>query len=77
MHDRFQEEEEAARHRYLNTHQAAEYMGLRPQTLYNWRFRGIGPAYTVISGRAIRYDLRDLHAFMATRRVVPRQESDQ
>lgn len=59
---------------YLDTVQAAELMGMRPQTLHNWRFRGVGPAYTAISGRAIRYHIDDLRKFMQARRVVPHQE---
>ena len=46
----------------LNTHQAAAALGLRPQTLAEWRTRGIGPRYRKY-GRAVRYSMTDIVAY--------------
>jgi predicted DNA-binding transcriptional regulator AlpA len=47
----------------LRTPQAAEFLGLSAKTLIAWRFTGNGPAYRKL-GRAVRYDPRDLTAFV-------------
>lgn len=44
----------AASIRLLTTPQAAELLGLRPNTLELWRVAGKGPAFRKI-GRAVRY----------------------
>ena len=56
----------------LNDVQAAEVLGLRPQTLRNMRCRGEGPAYVKL-GRAVRYALEDLHAYTEARKIRPEQ----
>jgi predicted DNA-binding transcriptional regulator AlpA len=58
------------RFRYLNDVQAAALLGLKPQTLRNWRGQSKGPPYRKI-GRAIRYDFNELIAFMDERTVRP------
>ena len=55
---------------YLTDVQAADYLGLRPQTLRNWRGMDRGPAYVKV-GRAVRYSFGDLIAYMEERRVQP------
>ena len=49
---------------------AAEYLGLKPQTLRNWRYLGRGPAYHTL-GRAIRYSIADLQRFKDKHRIDP------
>lgn len=50
--------------RLLKTKEAAEYLGLSVRTLENWRYQGkLGPKVTHL-GRAIRYDIRDLDAYI-------------
>lgn len=50
--------------RLLKTTEAAEYLGLSERTLRNWRYEGKeGPKPTYL-GRAVRYDLRDLCAWV-------------
>ena len=49
---------------------ACEVLGLKAQTLRNWRHQRKGPPYIKL-GRAIRYDLRDLRKFAEKRRIVP------
>lgn len=52
--------------RLLNDRQAAEYLGLRPQTLRNYRWTGKdGPRYFKYPTGAIFYDVADLEAFLA------------
>jgi len=52
---------------YLDTQAAAQFIGLSPLTLEQWRSEGKGPTFCRV-GRAIRYSVQDLRAFMdATR----------
>ncbi len=53
--------------RYLNTHQAGEYLGLSPRTLDRYRVKGSGPVYHRFGGR-IRYLAADLDAWAEGRR---------
>ena len=55
--------------RYMDTVAAAAYLGLSRQTLERWRLDMRGPTYIKV-GRAVRYSLRDLDAFMAGNRRV-------
>ena len=48
---------------YLDTQGAAEFIGLSKLTLEQWRSEGQGPTYCKV-GRAIRYYIEDLRAFM-------------
>lgn len=49
---------------YLNTAQAAHYLGLSPRTLEKMRADGVGPKY-YRKGRSIRYLVRDLDGWTA------------
>lgn len=51
----------------FNTEQAAEYLNLKKQTLYNWRHERKGPDYTMI-GRPM-YELSELDRFIESKRV--------
>ena len=54
---------------WLDEDQAADFLGVKPNTLNNWRCnRRYGLAYTKI-GRLVRYKLSDLEAFIARRTV--------
>ena len=46
----------------LNTAEAAEYLGVRPNTLEVWRCKHKGPRYSKIGSRVL-YDMADLEAF--------------
>jgi predicted DNA-binding transcriptional regulator AlpA len=50
--------------RLLTTEAAAEYLSLEPGTLENWRYKGTGPPVTRLGGRAVRYDIKDLDAWV-------------
>ena len=53
--------------RYLNTVQAAAWIGLSPKTLQRMRVTGEGPPY-VKWGRRVIYDRIDLDDWMARRK---------
>ena len=50
--------------------QAAELLGLKPQTLRNWRCQSRGPAYSKIGRRCI-YAVQDLESYRAKNRIDP------
>lgn len=54
----------------LKNSEAAEYLGIEPHTLVQWRYRGQGPAY-VKSGRFVVYRLKDLDAWLDANTVTP------
>ena len=49
----------------LDESEAADYLGLSPRTLQNWRVRGGGPDYVKLSGRMVCYRLVDLNDWVA------------
>ena len=53
---------------YLNERQVSKMIGRAVQTLRNDRHRGQGIAY-IKMGRAVRYKLADVLAFMESRRI--------
>lgn len=57
--------------RWLNTRQAASYIGISHHHLSKLRERRHGPPYRKF-GRTVIYDRLDLDAFMAERRRVDR-----
>ncbi len=53
----------------INTKNAAERIGVKPQTLRTWRCRGCGPVYTRLGGprgRAV-YDVDELDRWLSER----------
>lgn len=48
----------------LDTVKASDFIGMRPQTLENWRLNKKGPEYLRIGQKAIRYRQSDLVKFM-------------
>lgn len=51
----------------LRTIEAAGYIGLQKSTLEAWRVRGGGPVFLKL-GKAVRYQQKDLDAFLDARR---------
>lgn len=49
---------------WLDTEQAAAYLGSTPGTLKNWRATGQGPRYHLIQSRLVRYHVEDLDGFV-------------
>ncbi|WP_433344185.1 helix-turn-helix transcriptional regulator [Micromonospora sp. CA-111912] len=48
----------------MNARDLAAYLGLRVQTVYNWKVRGIGPARTMV-GRSVRFKESDVQHWLA------------
>ena len=59
----------------LNTAEAAEYLGVRPNTLEVWRCKHKGPRYSKIGSRVL-YDMADLEAFFHARSVSTLESPD-
>ena len=53
--------------RLLNTKEAAKYLKLKTQTLYNWRNQRKGPSYIMCGGP--KYELSELDRFIDANRV--------
>lgn len=55
-----------AHHRspWLDSEAAAIYLSSTPGTLRTWRANGEGPRYHVVHGKAVRYHVSDLDAFV-------------
>jgi predicted DNA-binding transcriptional regulator AlpA len=53
----------------MSLSEAAAYLDMTVQTLYNWRSRGIGPASLRIGGR-VKYRLTDLDDWIAAQAEV-------
>ena len=53
--------------RYLNTQEAADYLGISPKTLSKMRGGGGGPRYSK-AGRRVIYDIRDLDSWVEGRK---------
>jgi hypothetical protein len=49
---------------WLNTDEAAGYLGSTAGTLKNWRATGQGPSYHVVQSRLVRYHVDELDAFV-------------
>ena len=48
----------------LNEHDAAQMLGFTIRALQNWRVRGGGPKFVKVSRRSVRYQRRDLLAWI-------------
>lgn len=54
---------------FLTPKQVSDWLGLAPSTLADLRARGDGPAFTRLSARNVRYAVRDVIAWLDSRRV--------
>ncbi len=52
----------------LTSSQAADYLGLNPQTLHNWRFSGKNLNYVKLGSRVL-YEEEELERFIERSRV--------
>jgi excisionase family DNA binding protein len=48
---------------WMDTGEAARYLGAKAGTLKNWRHRGEGPKYHVVNRRLVRYHQTELDVF--------------
>jgi len=54
--------------RFLRTRDAARLLGVAETTLEKWRRRGDGPLFAKASNRMTIYDMRDIEAWLASRK---------
>jgi len=54
--------------RLLTTREAAPLAGVKPKTLENWRYQGLGPKF-IRAGGKVAYDPEDIQAWKEVRRV--------
>ena len=54
---------------YLHTAEAAEYLGVLPPTLTNWRCTRKYPLPFIKVGRLVRYRIEDVERFLESRTV--------
>jgi excisionase family DNA binding protein len=66
----------AAQKRLLTPAEAAEYLGVQPQTLAAWRSSGRHGLPYVRVGSAIRYRLADLEGWLSRRTVTPKDSAE-
>lgn len=55
---------------WLNTEQAAEYMGCNAITVRRWRCEGKGPHFIVVNRHTVRYHVDDLDLHLNSKRVA-------
>ena len=60
---------------FVRDKKAADILGLKPQTLRNWRAQGKGPPYMRVMGRVVVYDPTELIKW-AERFRVETQDSE-
>ena len=53
--------------------EAAAFLGVKPQTMRVWRHKNIGPKFVRVSRNVVRYLVKDLEEFMASRTVETTQ----
>ena len=66
--------EPAAARMYMNTRDAADWLGLSPRTLDRYRVTGEGPAFFRL-GRLVRYRREDIETWLADRRRFSTSDS--
>ncbi len=55
--------------RWMLPHEAAAFLGFSEKTLDNWRQEGIGPPFSRVSQRGVRYRRVDLIDWMLSHRI--------
>ena len=58
----------------LTEREAAQFLGLAPRTLNNWRYHNLGPAFIRVGTRSIRYLLPDLEAYRQQQRTTTTEQ---
>ncbi len=52
----------------IDEKEAAEFLGFTRRAMQNWRFRGGGPPFIKLSERSVRYRVKDLIAWIDSRK---------
>lgn len=59
---------------FLTPKEAAEFLRLKPDTLYRWRWQGKGPAYSKV-GQRVLYRQSALERYVRRNQVCPANNS--
>lgn len=51
--------------KYLDTHEASNYLGVGASTLERWRVNGKGPRFYKLGSKLVRYTQDDLDVFQS------------
>ncbi|MCU0826929.1 MAG: helix-turn-helix domain-containing protein [Tabrizicola sp.] len=54
----------------MKTPEAAEFLGVSPEVMFEWRQKGEGPPFLHITARTLRYDRDDLIEWARSHRVT-------
>ncbi len=54
----------------MKTDAFAEYVGIKPNTAYHWRVRGVGPKYIKPTERTVLYRRDDVDEWLASRELT-------
>jgi predicted DNA-binding transcriptional regulator AlpA len=60
----------------LTPPEAAALLRVAERTLADWRYRGVGPRHIRYSGRALRYRLSDVDAWLESRARTSTADQD-
>lgn len=60
---------------WLETEEAAKYLGKQPGTLRGWRSKGEGPPFHVVNHKFVRYHVDDLDRYVRGMSVVKRKST--
>jgi len=52
----------------VSSAEAARMLGVKPQTLANWRQKGKGPALVRVSANRVKYDPADVQAWIESKK---------
>ena len=55
--------------RWMTQTDVAAFLGFSEKTLEDWRYRGVGPIFSRVGARGVRYRRRDLIDWMLSHRV--------
>ncbi len=56
---------------WMDTEEAARYMGCKAGSLKRWRSQGTGPVFKVVNRKLIRYHVKDLDSYICGDMAVP------
>ena len=59
--------------RLLNVKQASEILGIKPKTLYQWKWKGLHLPFVKV-GKALRISEKDLLGFIEKKRRSPKSD---
>ena len=61
---------ETAGQSLISPNEAAQWLGVKPEVLAQWRYRGIGPAFVRFNERSVRYRPTVIREWVASRETT-------